>query len=177
MIVPHHVPHTSEKNLKQLSLFPLICWCTDKIWELYVSVACVSVLLSAENHFVKQNHAHSSLDSPIEENYCAKSWLSETTFQTTSLDVGNSNCHYGKNYVSWLFVISKQQSFWFYVWNTICMFTFRWKRFFLSDILEVFLPHMLYGMHYPNLSSVLFKNNISWCYVTYDLHLFWGTVV
>lgn len=95
----------------------------------------------------------------------------------TSLDVGNSNCHYGENYMSWLFVISKRQSFWYYVWNTICVFTFRGKRSFFSDALEDFLPHMLYGMHYPNLSSVLFKNNISWCYVTYDLHLFWGTVV
>lgn len=48
------------------------------------------------------------------------------------------------------------------------------KSHFFSDTLEDFLPHMLYGMHYPNLSSVLFKNSISWCYVTYDLHLFWG---
>lgn len=53
----------------------------------------------------------------------------------------------------------------------------RKKSLFFPDTLEDFLPHMLDGMRYPNLSSVLFKNNISWCYVTYDLHLFWGTVV
>lgn len=69
-------------------------------------------------------------------------------------------------------------SFWFYVWNMIFMFTFQERKvvFFLIP-LKISCTHMSYGMHYRNLSSVLFKNNISWCYVTYDLHLFWGTVV